>query len=268
MSRQDPVVDFGLRPEPGPLRRVLDTAAGDMLYASTSSVLAKLGIGSAGEVLAVSAGLPSWEPAGTPGAHTLADTSGLGASQTTSGLSAGQVLRATAATTAAFQSLIASDIPSLAASKITAGTFGAGDYVFPADVTTSASFVSTGGGATGKFLTGGAGATVFAFSGANFDIRAGDGMQSSQNVLRVASTGAFDFQSNAVSMGALTATTGTFSGNMLIGTTTPATASPKLDVVGDDIVMASNVTDASTKAARFAGRHYTNAEQPMALISG
>ena len=90
------------------------------------------------------------------------------------------------------------------ASLVTAGTFGAGDYVFPADVTTSASFISTGGGATGKFLTGGAGATVFAFSGANFDIRAGDGMQSSQNVLRVASTGAFDFQSNTVSMGTLT----------------------------------------------------------------
>ena len=97
--------------------------------------------------------------------------------------------------------------------------------------------------------------------------------------------------------GALTATTGTFSsylqgttgngyldlrgdsgagsgvriddsGNVLIGTTTPATGSPRLDVVGDDIVMASNVTDASTKAARFAGRHYTNAEQPMAVISG
>ncbi|KKL99485.1 hypothetical protein LCGC14_1813970, partial [marine sediment metagenome] len=97
--------------------------------------------------------------------------------------------------------LIAGAVP---ASLVTAGTFSAGDYVFPADVTTSASFVSTGGGATGKFLTGGAGATVFAFSGANFDIRAGDGMQSSQNVLRVTSAGAFDFQSNTVSMGTLT----------------------------------------------------------------
>ena len=38
--------------------------------------------------------------------------------------------------------------------------------------------------------------------------------------------------------------------------------------MGDDIVMASNVTNASAKAARFAGRHYTNAEQPMAVISG
>ncbi|KKK69055.1 hypothetical protein LCGC14_2937870, partial [marine sediment metagenome] len=41
--------------------------------------------------------------------------------------------------------------------------------------------------------------------------------------------------------------------NVLIGTTTAATGSPKLDVVGDDIVMASNVTNASPKAARFAG---------------
>lgn len=44
-------------------------------------------------------------------AHVLADTTGLGAQHTTSGLTAGQVLRATAATTAAFQSLIATDLP-------------------------------------------------------------------------------------------------------------------------------------------------------------
>ncbi|KKL85969.1 hypothetical protein LCGC14_1949440, partial [marine sediment metagenome] len=55
------------------------------------------------------------------------------------------------------------------------GTIGA-----TGNITTSEELRSTGGGETGKFLTGGAGATVFAFSGANFDIRAGDGMQSSQ----------------------------------------------------------------------------------------
>src|SRR3990167_4154833 len=46
-----------------------------------------------------------WEPTapGAPSSHVLATTAGLGASHTTSGLTAGQVLRATGATTAAFQ---------------------------------------------------------------------------------------------------------------------------------------------------------------------
>lgn len=99
---------------------------GDVIYASSATVLAKLPIGSPGEVLAVALGLPSWEPAGTPGAHVIATTAGLGASHTTSGLTAGQVLRATAATTAAFQALTAADIGT--------GTFGAGDFTFPGAV--------------------------------------------------------------------------------------------------------------------------------------
>lgn len=44
-------------------------------------------------------------------AHVLADTSGLGPDHTTSGLTAGQVLRATGATTAAFANLQATDLP-------------------------------------------------------------------------------------------------------------------------------------------------------------
>lgn len=58
----------------------------------------------------------------TPAAHVLADTSGLGSGHTSSGLTAGQVLRATGATTAAFQSLVAADIPSLDTSKLTTST--------------------------------------------------------------------------------------------------------------------------------------------------
>jgi len=70
------------------------------------------------------------------------------------------------------------------------GTINFGDE----DITTSGRIISTGGGQTGKFLTGSAGNTVFAFSGGNFDIRAGDGTQSVQNVLRVTSAGDFDFK--------------------------------------------------------------------------
>ena len=74
-------------------------------------------------------------------------------------------------------------------------TASGGDISFGNEnLTTSGSIISTGGAQTGKFLTGGAGNTVFAFSGGNFDIRAGDGMQSSQNVLRVTSVGNFDFK--------------------------------------------------------------------------
>ncbi len=57
------------------------------------------------------------------------------------------------------------------------------------DLSTPGSLTSTGGGQTGKFLTGQAGNTVFAFSGDNFDIRAGTGGSSSQNVMRVTSAG-------------------------------------------------------------------------------
>lgn len=78
-----------------------------------------------GEIMQYNAGAGEWQFAspGAPGAHVLADTTGLGASHTTSGLTAGFVLRATGATTAAFQALVAGDIPSLDAAKITTGTF-------------------------------------------------------------------------------------------------------------------------------------------------
>jgi len=48
---------------------------------------------------------------GAPGAHVLADTTGLGSSHTTSGLTARQVLIATGATTALFRALVSADLP-------------------------------------------------------------------------------------------------------------------------------------------------------------
>ncbi|KKK52884.1 hypothetical protein LCGC14_3100410, partial [marine sediment metagenome] len=56
-----------------------------------------------------------------------------------------------------------------------------------------------GGGQTGKFLTGDAGNTVFAFSGGNFDIRAGTGGSASQNVVRVTSVGNIDINGTLAS---------------------------------------------------------------------
>lgn len=52
------------------------------------------------------------KPGPVYGPHVLATTAGLGADHTTSGLTAGQVLRSTGATTAAFQNLVATDLPS------------------------------------------------------------------------------------------------------------------------------------------------------------
>ncbi len=97
----------------------------------------------------------------SPGSHVIATTAGLGTSHTTSGLTAGQVLRATGATTAAFQALLAGDLPTHThpASQVSAGTFGAGDYVFPADL------IVQGGGAGTDIGTevqvGGAGVIAF-----------------------------------------------------------------------------------------------------------
>ena len=71
----------------------------------------------------------------------------------------------------------------------------------------------------------------------------------------------------AASFGALTA-----SGNALIGTTTPATGSPRLDVVVGSgsiaAVLSDGITDAVNKIGRLAGRHYTNAEEALGLIHG
>jgi len=58
--------------------------------------------------------------------HVLALTSGLGADHTVSGLTAGQVLRATGATTAAFQSIGATDLPNTA---VTPSSYGDATHV-------------------------------------------------------------------------------------------------------------------------------------------
>jgi len=61
----------------------------------------------------------------------------------------------------------------------------------------------------------------------------------------------------------------TASGDVLIGTTTAATAVPRLDVVGTiALVLSDIVTNSTEKLLRFGLRHYTNAEEPVALLTG
>ena len=61
------------------------------------------------------------------------------------------------------------------------------------NLTTEGKIIATGGGQTGMFQTGLAGNTVFAYSGGNWDIRAGNGNNASQNVMRVDNSGNFNF---------------------------------------------------------------------------
>lgn len=63
----------------------------------------------------------------------------------------------------------------------------------------------------------------------------------------------------------------TVDGNVVIGTTTPATGDPQLDILGTNgrvIVITNNVNDATNKVASLAVRHYTNAEETATLVRG
>ena len=71
---------------------------GDTLYASASNTLSKLGIGSSGQVLTVSGGVPSWQtpasglPSQTGNAGKYLTTDGTNASWALTGASAGGVI--------------------------------------------------------------------------------------------------------------------------------------------------------------------------------
>jgi len=59
------------------------------------------------------------------------------------------------------------------------------------------------------------------------------------------------------------------SDNLLLGTTTPAPGSPRLDVVGGQQLALANVTtDATLKVGTLSVRHYTNIEEPIAAVRG
>lgn len=58
-------------------------------------------------------------------------------------------------------------------------------------------------------------------------------------------------------------------GRLLVGTATPDTAAPALDLLkstGVQFLMTDTTTDATNKAARFGGRHYTNTEEPQGFF--
>lgn len=103
--------------------------------------------GSNGQALIYSGGALAWgNPA--PGSHVLADTTGLGAEHTVSGLTSGMILQATGATTARFQT------PSIPASSVTAGTFSGVSYTITNDLTVSGTLTGslTGNASTATTL--------------------------------------------------------------------------------------------------------------------
>ncbi|KKK51717.1 hypothetical protein LCGC14_3112170, partial [marine sediment metagenome] len=75
-------------------------------------------------------------------------------------------------------------------------------------------------------------------------------------------------------VGALTATTLQIDGNTLLGTTTAATGTPRLDLIANaggsapHFVGANTTADTTTKAFVVGLRHYTNAEEPSHILGG
>lgn len=124
-------------------------------------------------------------------------------------------------------------------------------------------------------------------TGTNFQLNvyndAGTFVETALSIARVAAGSISFLSTRSVSMGPLTATTGTFSdaisgdttlqidGNTLLGTTSAATGAPRLDIVGTaipQIIVANVITDATTKAGGMGIRHYTNSEEPVAAFGG
>jgi hypothetical protein len=113
-------------------------ATGDILYASATNTLAKLNVGTEGHVLTVSSGVPSWQSNASGSVNSVAlslpsEFSVSGSPVTTSGTLTGAWQNQTAnqvlagpttgsATAPSFRALVADDVPSLDASKITTGT--------------------------------------------------------------------------------------------------------------------------------------------------
>jgi len=67
------------------------TTAGDVIYATGSSAVTRLGIGSAGQVLTVAAGVPSWATASSGGMTLLSTTTLSGSSTSITGISSSYV---------------------------------------------------------------------------------------------------------------------------------------------------------------------------------
>jgi len=71
----------------GAIPKSLTTTTGDIIYASAANTPARLGIGSSGQVLTVSGGIPSWGTAASGGMTQLASGSLTGSSVTISSIS-------------------------------------------------------------------------------------------------------------------------------------------------------------------------------------
>ena len=64
----------------GAIAKTLTTTTGDIIYASSANTPARLGIGSSGQILTVSGGIPSWAAASSGGGMTLLESGSFGTS--------------------------------------------------------------------------------------------------------------------------------------------------------------------------------------------
>jgi hypothetical protein len=189
-----PDISLGTVPESKGGTNQTTYTTGDLLYASATNTLAKRGIGSSGQVLTVSGGVPTWAAAPVTAAATPLQVSG-GTVQFTS-QTANTVLAAPNGSSGSpsFRALVAADIPSLPASKITSipydiageatGTLTVGQVIFhfiaPRALTLSA--LSQGNTAT----------TVVKIQVAGVDASYPQAVTAGQTVTAVVTTGGTD----------------------------------------------------------------------------
>lgn len=158
------LTDASLRNNPGPM-----TATGDLPYLASSGAVARLAVGTAGQVLTVSGGLPTWQDAAS-GSGTVTSVAASGpagvltwsAAVTTSGTltatfatqSANTVLAGPtsgAAATPAFRALVAADIPDI--SSIYAKLAVANTFTAAQTVSGAANSLTVAGSTTGNPVT-------------------------------------------------------------------------------------------------------------------
>ena len=202
---------------------------GDVLYASTTTALSKLAIGTTGQVLTVASGIPSWATPTTGTVTSVSFTGGVVSvatatttpALTVAGTSGGVPYFSSATTWATSAALAASAL-----------VIGGGAGVAPSTTTTGTGVVTALGvnvGSAGALIT---------FNGAL-------GTPSSGTVTNLTGTASININGT---VGATTATTGAFTtlsttGNVGIGTASPGA---KLAVVGTGYSPAITLTDGAT----------------------
>jgi hypothetical protein len=177
------------------------TTTGDLIKGGAGGTPARIGVGSAGQALVVSGGVPAWGSVGLAGGGTGQATAQAAMDALAGGVTSGQYLRGNG-THVVLAAITAGDVPQLAdyaptgltgatsASRYAgattsgapgSGTFSTGDFVITQD---GHVFVCTAGGTPGTWANAGASAGV-----STFNSRSGAVVPGNADYLAVASGG-------------------------------------------------------------------------------